>query len=172
VRFITRRFGMRKWALLIFAALVVATISAGCMSGGKSDRSSRKAAIGSEPPGALHPRLQIAGNQMNVRAFSWGLNGAQAQQLNIVRLIDANSPPFFRGTAEGTTYRTATLSLIRDDGSLVGTYEFTDVVITSFQNSISVDEPALESLSLSYQKLDFTFTSAHECFDFARGRAC
>ncbi len=163
---------MRKWSLIVSAALVVALVGAGCMSGGKSDRSARKAAIGSEPPGSLHPAFTIGGNNVNIRSFSWGLAGAQPHQLNIVKLIDANSPPFFRATAEGTSYRSAVLTLIRSDGTTAATYEFNDVVITALEHSISVTESPLESLSLSYGQLDFTYGAAHACFEFGRGRAC
>lgn len=163
---------MRKLALLIFAVLAVATISAGCMSSSKSDRSARKAAIGSEPPPSVHANLDIAGNRVNIRAFSWGIDGPHAHELNLVRLVDANSPPFFVGTAEGTSYRTVTLTLIRDDGTTAGTYVFSDAIITSFQNSMSAGESALESLALSYQKVDFTYGSGNGCFEFTRGRRC
>lgn len=161
---------MRKWVLFVMAVLVAA-VAAGCMSD-KSERSARKAAIGSEPPPTLYPRLEIAGNRVNVRSFSFGIDGPQAQALQLVRLIDENSPPFFRGTAEATNYQTATLTLLQSDGTTAATYVFSDVVISSFQNSMSAGDPALEALSLTYQKLNFTYGSANACFDFPRQRAC
>lgn len=113
--------------------------------------------------------------QIEVESFSWGVSNppfdgktdlpAVQQDLNVMAVVDRQSPKLFEACAKGTHFNTAELSVVEEGENQQLFYKvvLSEVVLTSYQVSSSAraGDP-MESFSLSFRKLTNEFRAQKE----------
>jgi hypothetical protein len=170
------RVGNMNRLVLVTTAAVIALLAAGCMSGGTSDRSARKAALNSETTGAAIGSMTIAGvpSTVDLYGFSWGAvggGGAHTNHFTLVKKIDPVSTNLTRATLTNQILSSVTIQLLPAGGRAYATYELANVLVESVDQSAG---DGAEQVALAAGGcVSFTPTGGTRVgWDNARSRVC
>lgn len=92
-----------------------------------------------------------------------GSGKAEFSTVKFAKLYDGASPKLLIDDATGTHIPTVTFTFKRpgNDGATFLTYTLTDVVVTSYEQGGTEQKPLLESVELSFRKIEVTYQPAN-----------
>lgn len=165
-----------KRLVLATSAVLITLLAAGCMSGGTSDRSARKAALSSETAGDAIGSMTIAGvpSAVDLYGFSWGAvggGGAHMNHVTLVKKIDPVSTNLIRAALAGQILSSVTIQLLPVGGRPYATYELANVLVEEVDHSAGdgAEQVALAAGGCA----SFTPTGGTRVgWDNGRGRVC
>jgi type VI secretion system secreted protein Hcp len=113
-------------------------------------------------------------DEIDVESWSWGVSNsgsssggggggagkASFQDFHFVSRISKASPALFTACASGSHIKEALLSGVRGAGKGIDylKYKLRDVLVTSLMQSDTDAEPPVEQFSLSYSKVEWSYT--------------
>ena len=127
-------------------------------------------------------------NAFSVLAWSWGASNpvtigtggggsgagkASVSDLSVTKMFDQCSPALFGGVVTGKHFNTLTLTQDDSNGNVVLTVTLSDVLVSSWQMSGSVNEAfPTESVSFAFAKVCIAETGGGGkfCFDIAQNK--
>lgn len=115
--------------------------------------------------------LKIEGveGEIQIESWSWGVSNSvardsasgqatgkrQYQPIIIRKRIDKTSPLLYKAIVDGKLYKKATLTRRSSDGTQAYTVTLQDILVSSFQHDGIAGSPPAESVSFTYQKIEW-----------------
>jgi type VI secretion system secreted protein Hcp len=169
------RLRVRRLAPLVLAAVVTSIVVAAIAVGGTTSQNAGSASPPA-PSGQAAGQLVINGKTIPILSYSIGASnpgsssvggGAGAgkvsfSSLNLMKAPDATSAALFTAVATGQHFAQATFTAAWGTGAAAATMSFKldDALVESVQQSGGGGGTPLESLSLAFAKVTWTYTDA------------
>lgn len=175
--------GLRKnlvWILVGLAVVAVPAIVGIVLVSDGGDRRLAAAASG-ELGQIVGARLVLEESDYGIwRKLNWGIDldvieqkSTDAEGNPVVKLVagasknralalergltvGGNTNDFIAAVKAGQVYRSATVSLLASDGTVIATYELAGVLIGSVEHEIAAGATPLERLALRYESVSFS----------------
>ncbi len=162
--------------VLATSGVAIVLLAAGCMSGNKSDRSARKAALGSTTSGEVIGSMDISGvaSGIDLYSFSWGAEsnsgGQHTNQFAITKKIDPVSTTLLHHALIAQVFPSVTIRLLPVGGRPYATYDLTNAVVQQVDHGAGNGD---EQVALQGTCVAFTPTGGTRFgWDNARQRTC